>query len=142
MKIKTVCLIEDEKVMHDLFKDYLEAAIPHLEIVAMIADAADGIESCIDKKPDLVVLDIRMPGINGLEILHLLKMKIPKSKILIYSGTISQESIDLAIKGNVDGFVSKGDGMECVKKGIETLEQGKKYFSPGISKHIMTGSVG
>ncbi len=79
--------------------------------------------------PDLIILDIRLPELGGLEILYLIKEKFPQIKILIYLGLADQQSIDYAKCAKADGYIVKNHGLEEIAKAIKAIEAGGTYFS-------------
>lgn len=135
--MKTVYLVEDEGVLRNLFSEYFSVAMPELEIVGGSGNGQEAVTQCVKLKPDVAIVDIRMPEVNGLEILYILKKQSPQTKVVIFSGTVSPETINLAIKGKADAFVEKSDGMDQIKKAIDTVKSGNRYYSPKVYKHIL-----
>tara|TARA_B100001248_G_scaffold241598_1_gene208347 strand:+ start:21060 stop:21491 length:432 start_codon:yes stop_codon:yes gene_type:complete len=134
--MKTVFVIEDEDVLRNLFYEYFEMTLPDMEIVGSSGNGQQAINECIEKAPDLAIVDIRLPEVNGLEILQVLKMRLPNTKVLIFSGSVNAKFIKIAVSGGVDGFVEKSEGMKHIKQAIDTLKEGSKYFSPSIASEI------
>ncbi len=127
-KLETVFIIEDEVLLCDLIGEYIKT-IPGLEIIGSSGDGQEAIRKSLELKPDLIILDIRLPEVSGLEILMLLKRRLPDTKVLIFTGSVTAHSIKIAIEGDADGFVEKAAGLEDMKKGIETIAAGGRYYS-------------
>jgi DNA-binding NarL/FixJ family response regulator len=88
----------------------------------------------MEAKPDLVVVDIRLPEVNGLEILSILKRKLPECRVLIFTATVTPHTVRTALHGGVDGVVEKAEGLQGLKNGFEAVKQGNRYFSPHIKR--------
>ena len=131
-KLETVFIIEDEALLCDLIYEYIKT-IPGLEIIGTSGDGQEAIRKCFELKPDLIILDIRLPEVSGLEILMLLKRRLPDTKVLIFTGSVTAHSIKIAIEGDADGFVEKAAGLEDMKKGIETIAAGGRYYSEAVT---------
>lgn len=126
-------LIEDEALLCDLFAEYVKT-IPGIDYLGFSQDGSEAMRRCLELKPDMVVVDIRMPEVNGLEILTLLHRKLPGCKIILFTGTVDNESLRLAIRYGADGYVEKTYGLEELKKAIQVVLDGGKHYSPGIAK--------
>lgn len=134
--MKRVYLIEDEVVLRDLCIAYFTNAMPELEIAGYSGNGQEALQECLELKPDLAIVDIRLPEVNGLEILHILKNKLPNTKVLIFTATVNPETIRIAVKGKADGFLEKACGLEQMKAAIETIFAGENYYSPAVKKQI------
>jgi len=126
-------MVEDEALLRDLFAEYVQL-IPNLKFLGACGDGRKAIKEALELKPDLLILDIRLPEVNGLEILLLLRRKLKETLILVFSGSIETRNIKMALDCKADGFVEKAYGLEELKKGIEQVLQGKRYFSPGAEQ--------
>ncbi len=129
--IKRVYLIEDEDMVLDFCSEYIRN-FTDMEIVGTSGNGHDALQGVLETKPDLVVVDIRLPEVNGLEILNILKRKLPECKILIFTATVNPHTIRTALQGGTDGFVEKAEGLQGLKNGIEAVKNDKRYFSPHI----------
>ncbi|MGB0412987.1 MAG: response regulator [Coraliomargarita sp.] len=135
--MKSVYIIEDEEILRTLLNTFFANSFPNLEVLGMSGDGGEGIEQCFKLAPDLVIVDIQLPEVNGLEILHLLKRKFPKVKILIFTGKTSPTTVKIAVKGNADGFINKISGLEELEQAIKAVQNDEQYFSPEIYDEVM-----
>jgi two-component system, NarL family, response regulator LiaR len=131
--IKRVYLIEDEPMVLDFCSEYIRN-YTDMEIVGASGNGHDALKGALETKPDLVVVDIRLPEVNGLEILSILKRKLPDTKVLIYTATVNPHTVRVALQGGVDGFIEKAEGLDGLRQGLEGVKQGKRYFSPHIRR--------
>ncbi len=131
--IKRVYLIEDEAMVLDFCSEYIRN-FTDMEIVGTSGNGHDALRGVMESKPDLVIVDIRLPEVNGLEILSILKRKLPESKVVIFTATVNPHTIRTALQGGVDGFVEKAEGLQGLKNGIEAAKSNQRYFSPHIKQ--------
>ncbi|WP_269537223.1 response regulator [Cerasicoccus fimbriatus] len=135
--MKTLYIIEDNDMLKTLLERFITSEMPDMELLGISADGSEAMQKCLELKPDLVVADVGIPEVNGLEILHLLKMKIPETKIIIYTGRVTPETIRLANHGHADGFVSKASGIGELAKAIQAIADGETfYFSEDVLNKI------
>ena len=135
--MKTVYIIEDEDIMRDLLSTFFETSFPDLELIGMTGDGGEGVEQCLKLAPDLVIVDIQLPEVNGLEILHLLKRQFPEIKILVFTGKTSPQTVKIAVRGNADGFINKISGLQELEEAIRAVMKGEQYFSPEIHDEVV-----
>ncbi len=126
-------MIEDEALLCDLFSEYV-GALQDLEFIGYEKDGAAGIKKSLELKPDIIVLDIRLPEVNGIEVLTLLRRKLPDTKIVIFTGTLKEETLRLAKRHGAHAFVEKSQGLTELKKGIEAVQRDEYYYSPGVAQ--------
>ncbi len=129
--MKSIYFIEDEPMVVDFCTEFVRN-YTDLELVGSSGNGHDALKEVLELKPDLIVVDIRLPEVNGLEILNILKRKLPASRVLIFTGTVNAHTVRVALQGGVDGFVEKADGLDGLRKGLEAMHLNKRYFSPHI----------
>jgi len=135
--MKTVYIIEDEEMLRNLLSTFFASTFPDLELLGMTGDGGEGVEKCLELAPDLVIVDIQLPEVNGLEILHLLKRKFPDIKILVFTGKTSHQTIKIAVNGHADGFINKISGLEELENAIRAVSKGEQFFSPDIYDEVV-----
>jgi DNA-binding NarL/FixJ family response regulator len=128
-----VYLVEDEPMVLDFCTEYIRQ-YTDMEIVGSSGNGHDALKSILEKKPDLVVVDIRLPEVNGLEILILVKERLPDCKVVIFTATVNAQTVRVALQGKVDAFVEKADGLDGLRLAFEAIKLGKRYFSPHIKR--------
>lgn len=137
IQMKTVYIIEDEEILRNLLSTFFSTTYPDIEVLGMTGNGGEGVEQCLELAPDLVICDIQLPEINGLEILHLLKDQFPKIKILVFTGKTSHQSVKIAVHGKADGFINKISGLEELQNAIEAVSKGEQYFSPDVYDEVV-----
>ncbi|PXA05279.1 DNA-binding response regulator [Coraliomargarita sinensis] len=129
--MKKVIVIEDQTVMRDLICQLVEGYTT-MEVVASSGDGAEGYELCLEHAPDLVILDIMLPNLNGSEVLRRLKAKNPRINILIVSAASSNSMVNRLLKSGVTGYIEKDAGLVELEKAINLVADGRSYFSPRV----------
>lgn len=129
--MKKVIVIEDQTIMRDLICQLVEGYAT-MEVVASSGDGAEGYNLCLEHTPDLVILDIMLPNLNGSEVLRRLKTKNPHANILIFSAAFSNSMVNRLLKSGVTGYIEKDAGLEELEKAIKLVADGRSYFSPRV----------
>ncbi len=124
-------IIEDETMLSDLLSEFFTHSVT-CKLLGTYSDGQEGWEQIQSQKPDFVLLDIRLPSLNGLEILRRTKEALPKIKVLLFSGSFLNNHIKQALELEADGMIEKAAGLNEMQKAIETIASGKLYFSPSI----------
>ncbi|ADE54496.1 response regulator [Coraliomargarita akajimensis] len=130
-KMKKVIVIEDQTILRDLICQLVEG-YAGMKVIAESGDGAEGYELCLEHSPDLVILDIMLPNLNGSEVLRRLKSKNPKANILIFSAAASNSMVNRLLKSGVTGYIEKDAGLVELEKAIALVSEGRSYFSPRI----------
>lgn len=116
----SVYLLDDVPELRQLIRIVLEEA-PELAVVGEAGDAAVGLEEIAELQPDVVVLDLSMPGMDGLEALPLIRRATPAAKVVVFSGFTEQRMAALAIDRGADRYIEKGMPIEDVRQAIVEL---------------------
>lgn len=131
----TIVIVED----HTILRDGLRAILSDYEEFVVTGEAADGIEGvrCVTRlKPDLVLLDLSMPRMNGLDALSEMKRNCPRTRVLILSIHHSEMQCLTALRAGADGYALK-DSKQCeLLEAIRTILAGKRYISPGLGGRL------
>ena len=134
-----VVLADDHVFVRDGIKSLLENEA-NIEVVGEAIDGADALEVVADTKPDLLIADIRMPNLTGIELVEKLRSENNNIKIIMLSMHESEEYVLKSIKAGADGYLLKGSSKEEFLKALHTVSAGGKYFSGDISS-ILIGQL-
>jgi DNA-binding NarL/FixJ family response regulator len=133
-----ILLAED----HPVFRMGMSALIRSHAGWDVCGEAADGRESvkqCLQLRPDLLILDISMPSLNGLDAARQILKRNPDQKILILTDVESEQVIHDCLEAGVRGWILKSDAPDELTAAIEQLQQNRSSFSPRISNLILYG---
>lgn len=132
---KKILMVEDEAMLSELFGEYVQM-IPDVEYLGCCDDGTIALSRCLELRPDLIVQDIRLPGVNGLDMLKALRRELPEAKVLVFSGSLDAHSVRVALQGDAHGFVEKAYGLAELNKAIESVFAGNRYYSAGAQDYV------
>lgn len=127
-----VVIIDDHVMVREGIKQLLEID-GDIQVVGEAGDGEKGLELLETLEPDMVLLDINMPKMNGLEVLTELKKRGLKYKVLILTIHNEIEYLEKAIDIGVDGYVLKDSELAVLKKAIFTIYEGNSYIQPSLT---------
>lgn len=136
-KIKLL-ISDDHAVVRKGIQNLLEDE-EQIEIVGEASDGIEAIEQVKKLKPDVVLLDITMPKMSGIEAAKVISEKYPASKALIFSMHNNQEYMLRAVENGALGYLLKDSSKEEILKAIASVSVGHKYFPPNVSALIIEG---
>lgn len=131
-----VVLADDHVFVRDGIKSLLENEA-NIEVVGEAIDGADALEVIAAAQPDLLIVDIRMPHLTGIEVVEKLRNDNNNLKIIMLSMHESEEYVLKSIKAGADGYLLKGSSKEEFLKALHTVALGGKYFSGDISSILI-----
>ncbi len=129
--MSSVYIIEDQTILRELVCR-LVSDMDGFDLAGQSGDGLEGMEACKEVKPDLAIVDIMVPSLNGLEIVRMLKKAIPKTKLIVFSGNSTRERVQAALKAGVDGIVQKDASIDDLETAIRRVMQGSSYMSSDI----------
>ena len=106
------------------------------KVIGSTADGAEGVELALRLKPDILVLDVIMPGVGGIEILRRLGGSLPAMKVLIFSGKQEPHIVRALMQAGIHGFVNKNGPLSELRKALEALSLGNTWFNEDFSRTV------
>jgi two-component system, NarL family, response regulator NreC len=125
-----IAIVEDQIFMAKALAGWLTATAKHFEIVGHATDGNGGLKLCLETKPDLMLLDIQLPGMDGLELAQQLHDQLPKTRILFMSGMMDPYTIWRISQSRAHGYIQKTTDPTVVTEIIAIVARGGTYFSP------------
>ena len=135
-----ILLADDHIVMRKGLRLLLERQ-PDFEVVGETADGRETVEACDHLKPDVVVLDIAMPNLNGIEAARQIAAKLPQISIVILSMHSDESYVLRALKAGARAYLLKDSAETDLISAIRAVSDGKAFFSPAISKMLVDDYV-
>jgi len=129
----TVLLVDDHAIVRAGFRMLL-AATDNIEIIAEAERGEAACQLCLEKQPDVVVLDLSMPGIGGLECIRRLCTRDPQAKILVFSVHDESVYVSRALEAGAKGYITKNSAAEILVDAIQAIAQGTCYIEPGLAQ--------
>ena len=130
---RRIWIVEDHISVRQLLEAFINL-IPGFKVIGVSATEVPAWEAARRGEVDLVVLDLMIPGIGGINALHKLRALPAPPRVIIYSGTTTVHSLQLALAHGAAGYVDKGDSIEELKAGLQRVSEGGIYFSQGASR--------
>jgi len=118
---------DDQRILRELLAQTL-LTIPGLEVVAQCGDGIETLAACAEHKPDLLILDIILPGMSGLEVIHKLSAQQPDIRILAITGMEDPQLITDTLKAGARGFVIKASPLSIFTEAIAEILAGRPYY--------------
>lgn len=139
--MQRIFIVED----HTLLRAGLRALLsqdPDIEIVGEADNGRDAIRAIGVLAPNLVLMDLSMPGMNGIEAIHDVKRRNPKTRVLVLTIHKTDEYIHESLRAGADGYILKDATHDELRVAIRSVLNGKVYLSPDISDKVIHGYLG
>jgi DNA-binding NarL/FixJ family response regulator len=112
------------------------AKIPELQVVGEASDGLEAVRIAAELNPDLVLLDIGLPSLNGIEVAHRLCKTIPDSKVLFLTQETNAAVVRAALSSGARGYVLKSDAGSELLPAIESVLRGEAFLSSGVRDKV------
>ncbi len=130
-----ILLVDDHEVVRLGLRALLERH-PHFEVIAEASTAREAIEKVKQYSPDVVVMDIRLPGGSGIEACEVITENHPNSKVIMLTSYAEDEMLFSSIRAGASGYVLKQIGGEDLVKAIEAVGRGEALLDPAVTQRI------
>lgn len=135
-----VVLADDHKMFLEGLKSLIKT-VDHIEITGEASNGKDALSLIRKTEPDIAILDISMPDMNGIETAQeVVKLDLP-TKIILLTMDKTTTVIEKAIACGVKGYLLKDNAFEELLQAIKTVQTGEKYFSPGVMEEIFNKQI-
>ncbi|MEI7651572.1 MAG: response regulator transcription factor [Verrucomicrobiota bacterium] len=139
-KPKSVVVVEDQTAICEMIIEMLEARGIY-RVTGSTADGHEGLALARQLKPDILILDILLPGISGLEVLRQLHDKQPDLKVLVFSGKSEKQLARGMLSLGVRGFVPKSARLSELRQAVDAVAAGDTWFSESFQKAMADALV-
>lgn len=136
MKRIRVLLADDHTLVRAGFRSLLET-IPDVEVVGEAADGHEALDLAAEHRPDVVVLDVALPGLNGLEVAERLGRTQASTRALMLSMHANEEYVHRALAAGAAGYLLKDADRSELDLALRAVARGEVYLSPAISKRVV-----
>lgn len=133
-----VMLVDDQNLVREGIKSLLQLA-GHIDIVGEASDGEEALAILPECQPDVVLMDIRMPKLNGIETLKQMKGRGIDTPVIILTTFDDHELVLNGISAGARGFLLKDVSLESLVEAIETVNQGETLLQPAITERVMKG---
>ncbi|MFA5530379.1 MAG: response regulator transcription factor [Thiohalomonadaceae bacterium] len=127
----TVILVDDHPVVRGGYRRLLEGT-DNIRVVAEADNGDMGYRAFCEHAPDVVVMDLNMPGASGLDAVRRILAREPEAKVLVFSVHDNEAMLNQAMKAGVRGYLTKRSAPEAMVEAIETVASGKVFIDPAM----------
>ncbi|PYX65398.1 MAG: DNA-binding response regulator [Acidobacteria bacterium] len=135
-----ILLADDHEVVRHGVRGLL-AGHPGWEVCGEATDGRDAVNKALELKPDVVVLDISMPNLNGLEATRLITQALPQTRILILTMHESEQLVREVLESGARGFLLKSDASHELVAAIEALQRHKTFFTSKVAELVLESTL-
>ena len=129
----SIVLADDHPVVRQGLRGVLEAE-PEFAIVAEAGDGLETVRLVERLQPDVLILDLLMPGLNGLDVLPIVRQRSPRTRSVIFSMCASEDFVLQGLRNGAVAYILKGCDSAHVVEAVRRAAAGRRYLSPGISE--------
>jgi DNA-binding NarL/FixJ family response regulator len=130
-----ILLVDDHEVVRLGLKSLLERH-PQFEIVGEAASAREALEQVENNHPDVVVMDIRLPGTSGIEACEEITSRFPETRVLMLTSYAEDEMLFSAIRAGASGYILKQIGGEGLVRALEAVARGEALLDPAVTQRV------
>ncbi len=132
---KRVLIVEDQAAICELVAEMVQH-LPLCEVAGTASDGTQAVEQALRLRPDILILDVLMPGVGGIEVLRRLGRNLPEMRVLIFSAKQEPHIIRALMQEGVHGFVNKSSPLSELRKGVDALARGLTWFNEDFSRTV------
>jgi two-component system response regulator NreC len=136
-KIKIV-LAEDHTILREGLRALLSSN-PKFEIIGEVEDGREAVRYVEKLRPDLILMDLSMPRMSGMEAIREIKKRYPRSKVIALTVHKAEEYLHTTLQAGADGYVLKDATHNELVVAIKSVMKGEPYLSPGVSEKVIEG---
>jgi DNA-binding NarL/FixJ family response regulator len=139
MSDEITCLIVDD---HEVVREGLRLSLsraPHIRVIGEAPDGDQAISLVERRKPDVVIMDVRMPGMDGLEATKQIMQKVPDTSVLIFTAFSERSLLARGLESGAKGYILKEAPHETLLRAVERVARGEGYVDPALMPAFLSG---
>jgi two-component system nitrate/nitrite response regulator NarL len=136
----TIAMAEDHQMLIDGVKSFFEYD-ETINIIGTVNNGEDLVKLVLLKQPKLVITDIRMPKMDGIEATKIIKSKLPHIRVLALTMFDQPDAIKQMLDAGASGYILKNSGIKMLSKAIVTVAQGETFFDPNVAFNFMNDYI-
>jgi len=135
---KKILIVEDHTILREGLKSLLTTN-PEIEIAGEAGDGREAIWLVEKLNPDMVLMDLSMPRMDGMQAIREIKRRWPEKRVLALTAHKTEEYVLATLKAGADGYLLKDSTYQEMMTAVRSVLSGKRYLSPGISEKVIEG---
>lgn len=136
-----ILIADDHQIVRRAVRDVI-ADHPGWEVCAEACDGREALELALAEQPDVAVVDVSLPLLNGVALTRRLKQDLPKTKVLLFTMCDDEMTVSAGLSAGARGYLLKADGAGDIGAAIQALGANRTYFSPEISQLLLDAARG
>lgn len=137
---KRIMIVEDHNLLRQGLRS-LVSTLPDFDVIAEARDGKEAVRLAISLMPDLVMMDLSMPGMNGIEATAQIKRRLPQVRIIALTAYKTDEYVREALRAGADGYVLKDASYEELVLALRHVAVGKRFLSADVSGHLVDALI-
>ena len=126
-----IVLADDQTLVRQAFRGLLEDE-PGIDVIGEAGDGLEAVKIVQELKPDILITDLKMPGLDGIEVTRRIKELLPEINVVVLSMFGDKAYVNAALKAGACGYVLKKYGVEGLVEAIHCVYKGERYLGPSI----------
>jgi DNA-binding NarL/FixJ family response regulator len=131
----SIIVVDDHGLVRDSVSERL-AREPDFEVVGVAEDGDDAITKVLELRPDVVLMDIEMPGISCFDAIQIIRSRASDTKFILVTAYEHDEHLERALRVKVNGFVTKHEGIALLAEAVRNVASGRIHFSPEVMSRL------
>ena len=132
-----VLIADDQRVVRDGLR-MLVGLIDDVEVVGTACDGAEAVRLAEDHRPDVVLMDLRMPGTDGIAATADLRQRLPSTRVLVLTTYADEDAIVPALQAGARGYLTKDASAEQIEAAIRAVHAGQTHLDPAVQERLVT----
>jgi DNA-binding NarL/FixJ family response regulator len=134
----TTLIVDDHEVVREGLRLALSRA-PHIRVIGEASDGASAVALAERRRPDVVIMDVRMPGMDGLAATKILSEKLPETSVLIFTAYSERSLLSRGLESGAKGYILKEAPHQTLLRAIEKVANGDGYVDPALMPAFLSG---
>jgi DNA-binding NarL/FixJ family response regulator len=141
MTMTRVVVADDQKVVRDGLA-LLLGLLPDIEVVGVAGDGEQALEQVVQHEPDVVLMDLRMPRMDGVEATRRIRAAHPGVQVVVLTTYADDDSVFAALRAGARGFLTKDAGADEIAQAIAAVREGEAQFDPSVQLRLVEALAG
>jgi DNA-binding NarL/FixJ family response regulator len=135
-----VLICEDHVVVREGLVALLEAQ-GDFHVIGQAGDGAAALELFRSQRPDVTLIDLRMPKLDGIEVIRVLRREFPASRFLVLTTYDTEDDVTRALQAGASGYLLKGTDRATLREAIRLVHAGRRFIPPEIAERVLPGAT-
>ena len=135
-----VVIADDQRVVREGLA-MLIGLLDGIQVVAMAADGVDAVDQALLHRPDVVVMDLRMPNLDGAQATARIRAELPQTQVLVLTTYADDDALFPALKAGARGYLTKNASAEEIEQALSALGRGQTHLAPEVQQRLVAASL-